>query len=42
MPGKNGLAISWPKDRNSQWGHSRTEPSSQPTYQSGCEPADTV
>src|SRR5580704_15185518 len=41
-PGKTGLAISWPKDRNSQWGHKRSEPSSQPRYQSGWEPAVTV
>ena len=42
MPGKNGLAISWPHDRNSQCGHNRTEPSSHPRYQSGWEPIDTL
>src|ERR1700759_652455 len=41
-PGNTGLAISWPKERNSQCGQSRTDQSSHPRYQSGWDPADTV
>src|SRR5919197_3560072 len=40
--GKKGLAISWPNARISQLGNSRNGPSRNPTYQSGCDPPDTV
>ncbi len=41
-PGKNGLGISNPPMRSSHGGISRSAPSSQPMYQSGCEPALTA
>ena len=37
-PGKNGLAMVWPKARISQAGMMRRAPSTQPMYQSGCDP----
>src|SRR5207302_4377976 len=41
-PEKNGLGTSWPNARSSQPGSSRSDPSSQPTYQSGWDPALTA
>ena len=37
-PGKNGLATVWPKARISHGGMMRRAPSTQPMYQSGCDP----
>ena len=42
IDGKNGSGISWPNTRISQFGNSRSAPSSHPMYQSGCAPPDTM